>query len=148
MTEPPSLLTLNLEGWPVSVNDAYVSFKKKVPGRGVIVMRRLSADAEAYKKQVQFHIGQQLALRDPLRRNLPYGLRIELLSPDLLTKGWPATAKNRYKVIDASNYIKVLEDSLCEVLGLDDSHFFDVRVLKRSAARQMTVVHVLALNQE
>jgi len=48
-----------------------------------------------------------------------------------LNKGWPKTAKSRYKRVDLSNRIKLLEDVIKDVTGIDDSQTFEITVVKK-----------------
>lgn len=48
----------------------------------------------------------------------------------LVNKGWPKT-KTYYKKMDVGNRRKLLEDCVSEVLGIDDSRFFSVKLTKR-----------------
>jgi len=61
-----------------------------------------------------------------------YALTVYLYLP-LVNKGWlKGTAKSLYKRVDAGNRRKLVEDCLSTALGIDDSLFFDVRLLKLS----------------
>lgn len=55
---------------------------------------------------------------------------------DLMNKGFfgaPQKTKARYKKMDTGNRLKLLHDCIADALGVDDSHFFDVRASKKSA---------------
>lgn len=94
--------------------------------------RRLSNEGKAYKENVK-----ALVVTDPqihrkaVDGNHPWMLQLVLYMPSLENKGWPKTAENRYKKLDATNRIKAVEDALKDGLGIDDSTFLRVMVEKR-----------------
>jgi len=61
--------------------------------------------------------------------------------PELTCKGLPDKAKNRYKRVDLSNRVKLLEDSLVTVLGIDDSCFFTL-LLRKTEGEEATHIWV------
>jgi Holliday junction resolvase RusA-like endonuclease len=48
----------------------------------------------------------------------------------LITKGWPKQAQNRYKRVDLSNRIKLVEDAVMRALGCDDAQVFELHLRK------------------
>ena len=113
-------LTLPL---PPSVNKAYVTTRS---GR-----RILSAAGKEYKRVVASKVAEHCASRpETVFSEVPLSLSIDLhLATE--NKGWSkGTAKTRYKRIDASNRVKLLEDAFFEVLGVDDSLVFYLCVRK------------------
>lgn len=97
---------------PPSVNHAYAT----VRGRRV-----LSREGKAYKAEVA---ARARRVADGRAAPLWLSLTITLRLPLLFKNG-------RVRKFDASNRIKLLEDALCEGLGVDDS-----RVLRLSVEKQ------------
>lgn len=119
---------------PPSTNHAYITVMKK-QGRKSIPMRVLSPAGRRFKKEATAFIlkayGMDLA---HLKENVTYGLAIELTFEELTNKTWSPDgkgAKNRYKKVDASNRIKLIEDVLVDVSGIDDSQFMTLVVKKQ-----------------
>lgn len=109
------LVRIELPGLPVSLDQAYSTFKDKKTGK---LRRCLSPAASAYKERTAYQLNayrRQLLL---VQKNKPYLLHLRL-HMDLFTK---PTAEIRYKKLDASNYIKLLEDAIAEHTGVDDRH--------------------------
>ena len=120
---------------PPSSNRAYKSI-----GRG---RRALSAEGRAYKRLIKDLIGPEVAL-DPhlhLLENSPLSLNIKL-NFQVENKGWPTKAKKRYKKVDVSNRIKLLEDSIFEVLAVDDSQVLDLTISKTNSKEEFASVHI------
>ena len=121
---------------PISTNKAYVTTRS---GR-----RILSSKGKVYKQQVKDIIGQKLALSPNIVPEGPLHLKILLLFLEVENKGWSTgKAKNRYKKIDVSNRVKLLEDAICESLGIDDSMFFSLTVRKRRSPDAKEYVKVI-----
>lgn len=106
--------------------------KKKQP------VIRYSTEAENYKKELVRWINDEYfhAVQVFARGHLPemlYCLQITFEFPqmDILTAGWlqvshgERKAKNPYKRLDVGNRRKLLEDSLSEATGIDDSLFWE-----------------------
>ena len=110
------MIYLYVDGVPPSVNHLYITTR----GGG----RALSPEGRKYKEGLRAHLaqmyGKELAKFEP---NVPYLVLVRFHMNELLTKSWPKNAKNRYKGIDVTNRIKVLEDVIKEVagVGFDDS---------------------------
>ncbi len=116
---------------PPTVNHAYANAR----GRKV-----LTTIGRVYKRSVIDTVIQQIddqpngfwTLEEPM------ALDITLFFPSLENAGWSkGKSSMRYKQIDASNRVKLVEDGLSEALGVDDRHFFDVTVRKRVRADDM-----------
>lgn len=109
--------------FPPSVNKAYVTTRA---GR-----RILSAEGKEYKRAVASAIAAYCANKpDTVFKVVPLALTINL---HMVTenRGWSkGTAKSRYKKVDASNRVKLLEDAIFSCLDVDDSLVFDLHVHK------------------
>lgn len=143
-----------LIGLPPTTNNAYfddVQFLwspkkgKKVP----IVKRVLKDEGKNYKidvkaKLTQHYPGEMMIMKP----NIPLGLAIRLDFPrdKLLNMSWPKKAKNRYKTLDASNRIKLLEDAIASAGGIDDSNFQIVVTLKKAVEQPQGFTHIWVWN--
>lgn len=120
------MLLFKLEGLPPSANHAYFN----LPRGG----RTLSTAGRRYKKETTTFIARtyprELAT---MRMNEPYCVYFRLFfeQDGILNKTWPKEAKSRYKTVDVSNRVKLLEDALKDACGLDDSQNFIIIVEKR-----------------
>lgn len=116
------MITLVLQHLPPSLNEAYSTFR----GR-----RTLSAKGASYKQlttlELQRAYPAQVCL---IRKDMPYRVEVNLFFDTMLNKGWPKTAKTRYKRLDADNRLKLLLDALSEAVGIDDAQFLEVSVTK------------------
>lgn len=121
MNEPGLKLDLTLPGVPPSVNKAYVNMAR---GRTLSKVGRL------------YHVGVTDAVtlhvlqggHPPMDTDQPHMLWVRVHLPIYTKPG--GEAKSRYKKLDASNRIKLLEDAVCHALGIDDSCFEVVLVQK------------------
>lgn len=66
-----------------------------------------------------------------LNKDKAHVLIVYFYLPKLFTSGWPKKADNRFVRKDLTNMVKVLEDILAEVVGVDDSSTMDVHLYKR-----------------
>ena len=91
--------------------------------------RVLSAAAKKFSVAAKLALSKKWAFEKALTPNEPYKLELEFYLKKVTNSGWPKT-KLRYKKQDVTNYIKLLEDVICEVSGIDDSCFMQVSVAK------------------
>lgn len=136
------MIHMVFDGVPPTVNKAY--FEKAVrKGKQLIPVRTLTTKGRAYKREFSTEMvrrySQQLSF---ITKNEPYALSIRLYLPELLNKGWPQTTQSRYKKLDASNRIKLLEDAIVDAIGIDDSHFMQVSVEKAYGPKEETHVWI------
>lgn len=66
-------------------------------------------------------------------------MKIDLFFDSVQNKGWPKKAKSRYKRIDITNRVKLLEDAVSEALGIDDSLFFHTTITKNEGKERACV---------
>lgn len=120
---------------PPSLNHAYVN---------TACGRMKSDKARKYDTAVRVLLGDKLALKPlPALLNVPLHLKIEVELAQLENKGWSCgTAKSRYKKLDVSNRIKLLEDVLCKMLYIDDSQFLSVTAVKRQGVEDCCIVTI------
>lgn len=111
--------------YPPSVNKAYATTRS---GR-----RLLTAEGKLYKQSVRDIIGQKYSAITPELARLgkhPLSFSVKLYTR-VENKGWSeGKTKNRYKRVDVSNRVKLLEDALFEALGIDDCLVFKLNVEK------------------
>lgn len=119
---------------PPSSNNIY----NTIPGHG----RRLSTPARQFQMKAMRVIQQEgRAALLKLKQNVPYQLKLVFYFPEVENKGWYETwtrgpkqgqrkAETRYKRIDLSNRIKLLEDTVADALGIDDCHTFRLVIEK------------------
>jgi Holliday junction resolvase RusA-like endonuclease len=133
---PEALTKVHITGvdLPPSVNKIYRSIGK---GR-----RALTAEGKAYKRKVIDALIPELCTCPPFKENEPLHLSITLHLKALLNKGWPKKTKKRYKRIDVSNRIKLLEDALFECLGVDDCNVISLKINKVQSAQECSHVEL------
>lgn len=111
--------------YPPSVNKAYATTRS---GR-----RLLTSEGKLYKQSVRDIIGQRYSAVTPELNRLgqhPLSLTVKIYT-SVENRGWlEGKAKNRYKRVDVSNRVKLLEDALFEALGVDDCLVFKLTVEK------------------
>ena len=72
-------------------------------------------------------------------KDTPLKMRIDLYFESVQNKGWPKKAKNRYKRVDITNRVKLLEDAISEALGIDDCLFFQTTITKNEGRERACV---------
>jgi Holliday junction resolvase RusA-like endonuclease len=145
---------------PPSSNTIY----RTIPGRG----RVLSSAAQQFQLKAMRIIQQEgRAALLCLKQNVPYALRLVIYFPEVENTGWyqfwekdsrPGTkdthkagerkAATRYKRIDLSNRIKLLEDTVASAVGVDDSHTFHLSIYKEHDPKHPRVEVTLSLLPE
>lgn len=125
------------EGHPPSINAAYFT-------KGHL--RILSKEGKAYKVGVKNAIAMRYAATLPrltTEEVLTVVYVFEYANADsLLCKGYPKKAEKKYKKVDASNMVKLLEDSLVEAMGYDDSQHWTVVAAKTVGNHDCTHVYI------
>lgn len=107
---------------PPSVNEMYV-YTTRGPRPSAKMKKFKVAAGSEILKQLDFH-------QEPLQKDLAYKLHLEFYMPSLYNKGFPKKAKTKFKRRDVTNLVKIFEDLLCEVYGIDDCQFTEVRLKK------------------
>ena len=107
---------------PPSVNEMY-TYTTRGP--------RPSAKMKKFKAEANSEILRQINFSDePLVKDVAYRLQLDFFMPALFNKGFPSKAKTRFKRRDVTNLVKVFEDVLCAVYGIDDCQFIEVALKK------------------
>jgi Holliday junction resolvase RusA-like endonuclease len=113
------VIHFELEGLPPSANNAYFQKGHK---------RILTSKGRAYKVAVKTTLAQQwpevLKFFQPDR---PYSIMVHFFFEKVTNS---KKAKTRYKRIDVSNRLKLLEDALTEACGYDDSQHMRILAVK------------------
>lgn len=111
-------------GLPPSANQAYFN----LPRGG----RSLSDVGKRYKTEMKVYLTQKYR-RELLGfvKNIPYLMHLRFYLETLENKGYPKSAESRYKKTDLSNRVKLLEDVLKDVTGLDDSQNLTIVLEKK-----------------
>ncbi len=144
------MIHMVLPGLPTSVNEAYYNLIKKGKDGRMMAIRVLSAKAKKYKRETAAYIVQnfpsQLMFFKP---NVPYGLAIQFAFTALENKGFAkGKAKSRYKRVDVSNRLKIIEDVLAEVAAIDDSQNLTAIIDKCKHSVEETRIWVWDIVQE
>lgn len=116
---------------PPSVNRLY-----RRAGRGG---KTLSDEGKSWKAKALIALGKQWVTvpRSVFKKNVPYELWIRFTYEGVVNKGWPKSSKTRYKRKDVSNYVKLLEDVISEVSGIDDSQTVRLIVEKQERSEAL-----------
>jgi Holliday junction resolvase RusA-like endonuclease len=141
--ETSSKITVfNIPILPPSSNQIYVNRRG---GGG----RFLSPVAEQYKATTKSYLGEHYMMEiSNLNPNgiyavtLNFLLKLEDVVNPTYGNGKKNAAKTQYKKIDASNRIKLLEDCLKDVTGIDDSSFFSITAKKRISSKPMVIIEL------
>lgn len=105
-----------LEGLPTSSNQAWINLHHKG--------RTLSPAAKKYKNETQTYIARTYPnelKKFVANRSYTCFFRVHVAELENKTFGKKNGAESRYKKNDATNRIKLLEDILSDVTGVDDS---------------------------
>jgi Holliday junction resolvase RusA-like endonuclease len=120
------LIRLVVPSIPPSSNNAYFN----LPKGG----RTLSASGKKYKNETKTYLASRyMSELKNFTSNEPYLVYIRMYFSELTnaTYGKPKGAENRYKRLDVSNRVKLLEDVIKDVTGVDDSNTLVLVVEKR-----------------
>lgn len=119
---------------PPSVNRAY-----RPNGFGGLT---LSPSGKKFKLAVKMAATNQFDFdMEEFDSNRPYEL-VMRVHMKLYNSTWPGKAKNRFKKQDTSNMIKLLEDSVCEVVGIDDSCIVKHTLTKTDSATEFVTITI------
>jgi Holliday junction resolvase RusA-like endonuclease len=129
------MIYIVMEGLPPSSNQAYWDN----PAGG----RVLTKAGKKYKADVVQHILKNHAHEtQELAKDVTIGCVLFFGFPDLFTKGWPKTAKSRYKKQDVENRPKLLLDAIMEATAMDDSQICIHNKVKYQSDRPLTTIYI------
>ena len=136
------MIRLELPALPPSSNHAYIN-----NGFGG---RTLSAAGKKFLITTKAHLAQQYPREMMLfKPNLPYIVVARFFFEHLENTGFATgKAQNRYKRVDGSNRLKLLEDALADAGGIDDSQFLSTTPHKVQGTPERTLVWVWSLAEE
>jgi len=124
------MISFYLPYLPPTTNHAYITKVKKVGGKGrVTSYRTLSEEGKSFKRGATTAMLRHL-VHTKMVTHKRYGLALLFAFPELENKGWPDRAQTRFKKRDASNRVKLLEDCIAAVCGVDDRQFFPIIIDK------------------
>jgi len=137
---------------PPSINNAYMHvriFNKKGGGGGGGVKQVLTDAGRKFKKEATAHLSKKYPLAlATLKENKPYTILLRFTVSALENKGWVNGTTDRYKRNDATNRIKILEDVLVDVSGVDDKHFMLVACQKVQGQVEGTDIYIWSTEEE
>jgi Holliday junction resolvase RusA-like endonuclease len=131
-----------LKGLPPSANHAYFN----LPSGG----RTLSSKGKKYITETKVELARQhpQAMRF-FKKNVPYLLLFRFRLESLENKGWgKGKVESRYKRIDVSNRVKLLEDVLKDAGGIDDSQNITIILDKQQCVGLEETTEIFAWNLE
>lgn len=135
------MISLSLPTIPPSSNHAYINIRG---GGG----RTLGPAGKKYIRETKVHLAQNFPqLLMHVRPNVAYAVYFRIYFPEIFNMGWPDSAKTRYKTVDASNRVKLLEDALKAACGIDDAQNLLVLVEKRQGP-PLTEIFIWNLEME
>lgn len=135
------MIHIHLEGLPPSANNAYFNHPKggrtlTKEGRKYINETK-SALAQAFQKQMMF-----------FKPDRPYLVFFRFYFAAVENAGWfKGKAQSRYKKLDVSNRVKLLEDCLKEAAGVDDAQNLRI-VLDKLEGKERTEILVWDMEEE
>ncbi len=136
LSEAKLILTGVIEGKIPKANHLYINKR----GGG----RTLSPDGRAFKNRAQTDLGAQWMMSSTLDPLNAYVLVLKFYLPKVLNKGYPKTAASLVKRVDTSGLVKVVEDVVAKVTGVDDCNNFVLLVMKkRDPERPRVEIYVL-----
>lgn len=124
------MIHIDIPTLPLSSNHAYFDV---VVGRGKKrrTQRVLTDEGKKYKLETTtFIVSTYPQYLQMFKPNTAFGYIIRLHFPNLLNSTWPEKAESRYKKLDASNRVKLLEDAMAKAFGIDDKVFLSTRADK------------------
>ena len=102
--------------------------------------KALSAEGRALKEQMRAAISLVSATNVAAAdiNNVPLTLHLEFYFPEIENRGWSQKkTATRYKKVDVSNRVKLVEDAICEALGIDDSAFMYIHLSKHEGTSRV-----------
>jgi len=129
------MIRMQIPWLPPSANHAYFN----LPRGG----RTLTTEGKKFKRETAAYLVQTYPTElQFFKPNVPYGVGIQFIFPELENKTWPGKATTRYKKVDTSNRVKLLEDVLGEVANIDDSQHVTLLIGKTGGESARTDIWV------
>jgi hypothetical protein len=138
------VIHLHLPMLPLSINAAYMHVRK-----GMATLRVLTTEGRKFKKEATAHLSKKYPLAlVMLKANKPFDIFMRFTVTNLENKGWVNRSTDRYKGHDATNRIKVMEDVLVDISGVDDKHFMLVACQKVQGSVEGTDIYIWSTEDE
>jgi Holliday junction resolvase RusA-like endonuclease len=137
------MIWLLLKGLPPSANNAYFNLPN---GKG----RTLTKVGRAYLTETKVTLAQEYPKAMLFfKPNVPYLIVFRFRLDTVENKGWAkGKSETRYKKIDVTNRIKLLEDALKDAAGIDDSQNITVILDKQQNVGFEETTEIFAWNLE
>lgn len=126
------MIEFHLAALPPTTNDAYVP--AKVRGHRAML---LSDAARAYKATTRLELLEKLSPADSMDGRRWHRLELTFYFEGLYTT--TPGAKGRFRVVDVSNRVKLLEDVIAEVFGVNDCCFKTLVLSKEEGPEGVSV---------
>ena len=135
------MIRLELPWVPPSSNKMYYNLRHG---------RTLSTEGRKFKRETSAHFSQkypqQLVFFKP---NTPYLIAFRFFFEDVETKGFSkGKSKNRFQTFDGANRLKLIEDVLQDVGGIDDSQTMTSIWEKKRGLPERTIIWAWNLEEE
>jgi hypothetical protein len=141
------MIYMELPFIPPSINTAYFTVMSRV-GKASVPKRVLTEEGKAFKAKTAGHLARNYPTELQIfRPNIPYAIAYLVSFDSIVNKTWPESAETRYKRIDASNRVKLVEDALVVAAGVDDSQFV-ISLVGKDQGPPKTVILAWDLSKE
>jgi Holliday junction resolvase RusA-like endonuclease len=110
--------------------------------------RFLTKGGAKYKNDAKTELSKQWMLEESLTPDFPYMLVLNFFLEEIFTStfGKKGGARFRFKKIDTTGLVKVAEDAISEITGVDDSCFLDHVLSKRKDSNPRVEIEIWSLN--
>lgn len=141
------MIYMQLPFIPPSINTAYFTVVTRV-GKANVPKRVLTQEGKAFKAKTAGYLTQHYPTEMRIfKPDTPYAVGFLVYFDSVVNKTWPESAETRYKKLDASNRVKLIEDALVVAAGVDDSQFI-ISMIGKGQGPARTDVLVWDLSQE
>jgi Holliday junction resolvase RusA-like endonuclease len=131
-------LDATIDELPPSVNRLYKPTIVTKHKRKIAILRK-TEECKKYEAQVSKYLGEQWMFSNKLDPDKPHEIVLVFYLQRVVNAGWPKT-KTKFVKRDVNNLIKLLEDVIAKVAGVDDSAVFDTHVFKRRSDEERVEV--------
>ena len=146
------MIHLKLPYLPPSINHAYMHvrlFAKKGGGGGGGTKQVLTDEGRKFKKEATAHLAKTYPLAlVMLKKDKPFTMFMRFTVTAMENKGWVNGSADRYKRNDATNRIKVMEDVIVDISGVDDKHYMLVACQKVLGPVEGTDIYIWSTEEE
>jgi hypothetical protein len=136
------MIRIELPFLPPSTNHAYTA--------DMYGKRTLTVEGKKFKRETKAIVaGKNARIIVGIKPNKPYLIVARFFFKELENRGWAkGKTDNRYKTLDATNRIKLLEDALGESIGVNDSNNMTVVEEKKQGEPERTILFIWSLEDE